>query len=385
MDDSKENPNNVEVFVSDRKEHPYRIWDSIHAAPAILEACLHDNVINAAKRAAREINHRKINWIVFTGTGSSHNSSIYGVYALAELANMRSKYITSYEFANYPQGNFGSDSALVGISHSGGTEALLQSIEKVKDDKAYIIGITDVPTSPLAKLSDEVLIGPGERGMAIPSTRSYLADLFCTFLLNLAIGEEKHPGVWKKWIDHAKKVPEFVRDSIEICDQVIPDIAYKYAKENLFYVVSDGPNYATAVDGALKIQEISWKSGLPYQAEEAIHGPLLGLEADIPLILIAAEGNGYERVERIARGMSLLNSPIISIAKTNASIEQFSRDFIGIDGNIPELLTPFTYIIPLFEFAYWISVHNGNNPDSLRLQEPDREKILRILEPVGSH
>ena len=385
MDDERENPKNIEIYPEDRKEHPFRIWDSIHAIPEILEACLKSDVVELSKQAAREIKNRKIDKVVYSGTGSSLSVSIYGNRSLAELSNILSMNMTSYEFVNYPQPYLDKRTALIGSSHSGGTQVILQAIEKAKKAGAYTVGVTEVPQSNLAKMSDVALIGLGGRGMAIPSTRSVLTEMLCVLILNLAIADERIPGAWNRWEDELKKIPQYVKDAIQVSDQYIPEIAERFKGLNAYYVIGTGPNCATVYDGALKIQEISWRPALAYQAEEAIHGPLLAVGKQNAQILIAADGNGYERVQRIARGLHLLNMPIFSISKSGADIKDYSSTFLGIPGEIPELVSPFPYLIPLFEFAYWVSVHNGQNPDSLRLKEANREEMYRVLTPIGTH
>ena len=385
MDDERENPKNIEIYPEDRKEHPFRIWDSIHAIPEILEACLKSDVVELSKQAAREIKKRKIEKVIYSGTGSSLSVSIYGNRSLAELSDILSMNMTSYEFVNYPQPYLDKRTALVGSSHSGGTQVILQAIEKSKMAGVYTVGVTEVPQSNLAKMSDVALIGLGGRGMAIPSTRSVITEMLCVLILNLAIADERIPGVWNRWEDELKKIPQYVKDAIQVSDQYIPEIAERFKGLNAYYVIGTGPNGATVYDGALKIQEISWRPALAYQAEEAIHGPLLAVGKQNAQILIAADGNGYERVQRIARGLHLLDMPIFSISKLGADIKDYSSAFLGIPGEIPELISPFPYLIPLFEFAYWVSVHNGQNPDSLRLKEANREEMYRVLTPIGTH
>ena len=323
--------------------------------------------------------------LTFTGTGSSFGPSIYGTYAVSELADMSSRYITSYEFVHYPQGGLGKEDGLIVLSHSGGTQAAIQSAELARKAGAYVVAITDVATSGLAKASDKVLLGPGGLGWAIPTTRSYLADLFCTLILVVAIGEQKKPGTLEKWMKELKKVPEYVEQAIKISDETVSDIAKSCATSRSFYVASVGPNCATAYDGALKFEEISWNPAVGNEAEEAIHGPLMSIRPDSTVVLIAPKGNGYERVERIAKAMKVVKVPVIAIAKEDASIKEYAGHFIGLPFDVPELITPLLYIVPLFELAYWVSIQNGHNPDTLDRTDPVREQSHAIMTPPGTH
>jgi glutamine---fructose-6-phosphate transaminase (isomerizing) len=368
-----------------RKSHPYCIWDQIHSSAEELKACLSDATIQQALDAAKGMIDHGVDSITFTGTGSSFGPSIYGTYALSEIANISCRYITSYEFVHYPQGGFGKRDGLVVLSHTGGTQVAIQSAEQARKAGGYVIGITDVPTSGLAKAADKVLLGPGGLGWAIPTTRSYLADLFCTLILTVAIGEQKVPGTLAKWMKELIHIPDYVEETVKISDKIVDDIAAACASSRSFYVAATGPNCTSAYDCALKFEEISWIPAVGNEAEEAIHGPLMSIGTDSTVVLIAPDGIGYERVERIAKAMQVVHVPVICVGKENSNIKQYSNHFIGLPFDVPELLTPLLYIIPLFELTYWVSVRNGHNPDSLDRPNPLREQSHAIMTPPGTH
>ena len=368
-----------------RDHHPYCIWDELHNTTQELRACLRDEKIQQALDAAKGLIDHGVESITFTGTGSSYGPSIFGTYALSEIADMPCRYITSYEFVHYPQGGLSKKDGVIVLSHTGGTQVAIQSAQKTREAGGYVVAITDGATSGLAKNSQKVLLGPGGINWAIPTTRSYLVDLLCTLLLVVAIGEQKKPGTLDHWMATLQCIPEYVEETIKISDTLMQDIAKKYAASRSFYVASVGPNYTTAYDCALKFEEISWVPAVGNEAEEAIHGPLMSIGTDSSVVLIAADGYGYERVERIAKAMQVVGVPVLAVGKNNASIKSYCNDFIGLPFNVPELITPMLYIIPLFELTYWIAVTNGHNPDSLDRENPVREKSHAIMTPPGTH
>jgi glutamine---fructose-6-phosphate transaminase (isomerizing) len=373
------------VQYEDRTGHPFCIWDQLQSSAEELRACLSDVTIQSALDAAKGMIDHGVDSITFTGTGSSYGPSIFGTYALAEIADMPCRYFTSYEYVHYPQGGVGKRDGVVVLSHSGGTQAAIQAATQAKNAGGYTVAITDVPTSGLAKACDKVLLGPGGLGWPVPTTRSYLADLLCTLILVVAIGEQKKPGTLAKWIKELKNIPDYVDETLKISHNVIPEIAKQVASSRSFYVASVGPNFTTAYDCALKLEEISWIPAVANEAEEAIHGPLMSIRTDSTVVLIAPDGNGYERVERIAKAMQVVNVPVISVAKVNAGIKQYSTHFVGLPFDVPELITPMLYIIPLFELTYWIAIYNGHNPDSLDRKNPLRAQSHSIMTPPGTH
>jgi len=368
-----------------RTEHPFTMFESIHISPEILRGCLEDPVVNAINQTADEIHKRGINHIVFTGTGTSYFSGIVGVYALNEMAGMVGENITSHEFRNYVPAGFGEKSALVGISHSGSTLVGTQSNEIAKKLGGLVVSITDVADSPMAKTSDISIVGPGGKDLTIPKTRSYMSGVFRTLMLCAAIGERKKPGTWDKWMKEFKRVPDVVEEAIANTDKVIAEYAKSFLKTRAFYCISYGANVCTALEASLKLLEGSLSMALGLQAEEAIHGPLAAVDNQCALVLIAPEGKGYERVERIAKGMHFFGVPIFGMGDADATIKEHSDFFVEIPGKLHELFGTVTYIPTLYLLSYWIAVHNGINPDILKSDNEKWLGAMQILMPPGSH
>lgn len=368
-----------------RTSHPFTMWESIHIAPEILRGSLDDKVVEATKKAASEIMKRGIEEIVFTGSGTSYFSGLVGEYGLAEVANMSARYLTSHELKNYPPVVLGKKSALVGISHSGNTLVILESTKLARSMGAYTVAITDVPDSPQEKAADIAIVGPGGRDWTIPKTRSYMSGIFRVMMLAAAIGDLKKPGTWDKWLKEFKRVPDVLAEAIKISDEKTPDIAKAFLKTRAFYCISFGVNVMTAQEASLKLLEGSLSMALGLQAEEAIHGPLAAVDEKCALVLIAPDGKGYERVERIAKGMHHFGIPIFAMGKPNAEIKKYADYFVGIPGDLPELLTPIVYIPTLYLLSYWIAVFNGINPDILKSDNKKWVEAEAILMPPGSH
>lgn len=370
-----------------RTQHPYRMWDSIHLAPEVLQGLLEKEVVDATFAAAKEITDRGITDIVWTGTGTSYFSGLVGQYALAEFADMPSTFVTSHEFANYPLAGFDQRKALVGISHSGGTLVLYESVMLAKKLGGYTVGITDVAESRLGTSADIAIVGPGGRDLAIPKTRSYISGIMRAVMLAAAIGECRKPGVWERVLPFFTQIPDLLSKVIRVADDVVPEMAKAHLKSRAFYTISVGNNVATCWEASLKLLEGSLAVALGLQAEEAIHGPLAAVDKDCSIMLIAPAGKAYERVERIAKAMQILGVPVFSIAENGSPIEQHSDQFLGlpIPDDFPEVLTPILYIAPLYLMAYWIALHKNINPDILRSDDPLQVKAHAVMMPPGTH
>jgi len=362
------------------------MYESIHASPDILRGCLEKSVINSINKVADEVAKRNINNIVFTGTGTSYFSGLVGVYALNEMnAGMFSWHITSHEFKNYVPNNFGENSALIGISHSGSTLVGTESNEIAKQRGALVAAITDVADSPMSKTADFSIIGPGGRDLTVPKTRSYMSGVFRTIMLCAAIADRKNPGTWDKWMKEFEKVPTVIEESLAKTDKVIENYAKSFLNTRAFYCISFGSNVCTAQEASLKLLEGSLRMAIGLQAEEAIHGPLAAIDKDCAIVIIAPHGKGLERVERIAKGMKHYGVPIFGVGETDTEVKSNSDYFMEIPGKMHELFAPVTYIPTLYLLAYWIAVHKGINPDILKSDDPNWVDAHHIMMPPGSH
>lgn len=368
-----------------RKEHPYRMWESLHEAPDILQGCLADSVLDAAIKIADEIAQRDVQSIYFTGTGTSFFSGLFGTYAFAELAEFPTTNITAFEFMNYPPARLNDRCALVEISHSGGTQVGYDCAILAKERGAYVVGITDIAESRLGNVADSLLLGPGGKDTAIPKTRSFMAGLFRVLLMAAAIGERMNPGTWDRWIAELKRVPKLVDETLQLCDLLIPQAAESYLEIRNFYVVGAGPNWTTVQEGALKLLEAALVVSIGVEAEEAIHGPLAAVNEACAVALVATEGKGYERILRIAKAMRLLDIPIFAVGCPNGEIREHANHYIGVPDNLPEIVTPIVNIPALYLLSYWIAVNKGINPDILRSDDPIHHEAHLIMMPPGSH
>lgn len=368
-----------------RTEHPFTMWEQIHSAPDILRGCLKDDVVLTVKTVAKAIVDRNTEEVIFTGTGTSFYSGLIGEYGLAELAGMSARFMTSHELKNYPPSRLNEQSVMVGISHSGGTLVGAEALQLAKDKGALTVAITDVPGSRMANIAEYSIIGPGGQDTTIPKTRSYMSGIFRVLMLVVAIADVKRPGTWEVWMKYFEQTPRELEKVIALADEATPKLAEKFLKTKAFYCISYGVNLMTAQESALKLLEASLAMAQGLQAEEAIHGPLTALDENCALVLIAPPGKGYERVERVAKGIHHFGVPILSLADPESEIRLSSDYFIGIQSDLPELLSPLLYIAPLYLLSYWIALHNKINPDILKSDNSRWVEAHLLMMPPGSH
>ncbi|RLF24047.1 MAG: hypothetical protein DRN15_03900 [Thermoprotei archaeon] len=368
-----------------RTGHPYLVYDSITMTRAILDEILKEkSYIIPIQEAAKEIVKRSLSKIYFTGCGTSFYAGIVATYAFHKIARVPSEAVTAFEVYNYPPPDLG-NSCLVLISHSGHTKVDIDLAGLAKKMGAYTIAITDVPDSPLARSVDKVVSGPGGRDPAIPKTRSYIASLLRCILLALYVGDEKGYDV-SEYLAQVKRIPDLISSTLKATEEKAREIARKYKDKFDFFVVGGGPNYATALEGALKLKEMSYINAEAIEAEEAAHGPWLCFNENMVFITIAPPGPSYERLHSLVRGVKAIGVSTISIVREgDERISKDSDDVIEIKENLSEDLTPLVYIMPLYLVSYYLAVEKGVNPDIARSDDERFRKAFEIIFPPGTH
>ena len=368
-----------------RAGHPYRMWDSIRQTPEMLAACLEAPVTKAIDHVAARL-HKQVDRLYFTGTGTSLYAGTIASYVSQHVAGIPAACQTSYEMANYPPPDLDERAALVVLSHSGGTKVGLEATELAKERGAYTVAITDVGDSRLAASTDDVIVGPGGRELAIPKTRSYMTGLLRVYLLGIALarltqGESGVSGL----AEHCRALPDTLDRLIAEAEDDVREAAEGCVRHNGFYAVGGGVNWLTAMEIALKLMEASLVLAQGFEVEEAIHGPIIALDDTSVVFALAPHGTSYDKVNAFARASQVIGSKVISLAPRGASIASSSSTFIPCPLGIPELLTPILYIAPLYLFAYWLALAKEINPDILRTRQPKYRQAMEIVMPLGSH
>jgi len=368
-----------------RSEHPFIMWESLNETPALLAKCLEKPVLESIDKVADEIVARNIEHLIFTGSGSSFHVGILGSYALGEIARFPASSFTAFELWNYPSLLLNEKCAVIEISHSGGTLVGYEGALLAKKRGAYVVGVTEVLDSRLGMVSDDLILGPGGKDPSIPKTRSVLTAAMRILILAAALGERRKKGTWNEWMDVFSRMPEILEASIQAYDNVLPEIAKEYMNTSTFFVSSGGPNWASALEAALKFMEVSLITSLGEEVDELIQGKLVTIDTNCAVALIAIEGRCYAHMTRMAEAMKHMGVKVFIVGESNSSINDLADNLIRVKGGLPEIVTPITTLPALYLLAYWIAVHKGINPDVFRSDDLRFREAYQILMPPGSH
>ena len=308
---------------------------------------------------------RAANRIIITAMGTSYHAGLLGEYYIENFAKIPVEVEYSAEF-RYRGPILDNSTLVIAISQSGETADTLAAIKEAKLKGSTVASICNVVGSTIARSSHcgvYMHCGP-EIGVA--STKCFTSQLAILAMIGLFIGRTKalsvHDG--QKIALAFSSVPDILDDFIPSIN--VYDIAKKYSKYRNFLFLGRGYNYPVALEGALKMKEISYIHAEGYNAAEMKHGPIALIDENMPIIFIAPQDDLYEKTISNIREVKARKGKIIAIASEGDTlISQLVDDTIYIP-NVESFISPFFSIIPLQLLAYHIAILNGCNVDQPR-------------------
>ncbi len=304
--------------------------------------------------------------IILTGSGSSFNAGFASLYLLNKLAKIPTWVVHSSEFPYIIDPILKEKRhVLITISQSGESPGTLQAADIAKSKGITSIAVTAHPTSPLAQKCSMVLpLITGEE-QSIMATKTYIAQIAALFRLALALGnfnKDLEPSLIKDLLGSLKKVPEEVKNMLEPLKQTVKNISpyYKFVKHA--FILGSGPDYATAMEAALKLKEGARILAEAYSTPEFRHGPItLADEYTMILAIIPhATNKRYESVVSLLDKVKERHSSILGITPS----QDLPYDFMIKMPLIHEGLSPLINIVPVQYLAYDIAILRGYDPDN---------------------
>jgi len=305
--------------------------------------------------------------IIITACGTSWHAALIGMYAFEEFARIPVEVEYSSEF-RYRKPVINKNDVVIAISQSGETADTLAAVQLAKSQGAFIFGICNVVGSSLARNTDSgcyTHVGP-EIGVA--STKAFTAQVTVLTMLALIIAEEKRTiekELYLKIIKELGKIPEKIATILKQND-AIADFSKIFTYAQNFIYLGRGYNYPVALEGALKLKEISYihAEGLP--AAEMKHGPIALIHQEMPVIVIATNSSTYEKIISNIQEIKARKGKIISIiTEGDITVKNLSNYTISIPP-AEECLVPLLSVIPLQLLAYHIAIAKGCDVDQPR-------------------
>ena len=311
--------------------------------------------------------------------GTSRHASMVGAHLLEQLAGIPTNVFYASEF-RYSPPPLTPHTLTIGVTQSGETADTLAALAMEQDrralraDPAYaprLLGITNRPESSLGRLVPHILdIGAGiEVGVA--ATKTFLGQLLAFYGLALALAERRGSGATgqsperlQALADGLRQLPDCLQRLVQDHDQRCADLAHHFSDTQDVIFLGRGINYPIALEGALKLKEISYIHAEGYPAGEMKHGPIALLDARVPVVSIAVPGTVFDKVLSNAQEAKARDAQLIGVAPDGPDTGLF--DLLLPVPELDELLSPLITVIPMQLLSYHIAAHRGLDVDQPR-------------------
>lgn len=306
--------------------------------------------------------------IIIVACGTSYHAGLVGEYLIEDLARIPVEVEYASEF-RYRHPIINKKDIVIAISQSGETADTLAALKLAKESGAFIYGINNVVGSSIARITDAGSYTHAGPEIGVASTKAFTAQL--TVLSMIAIKLGKHNGNlseerFNTLIRELDNIPELVQSTLDSTAQQVIEIADKYKNVTNALYLGRGYNYPSALEGALKLKEISYIHAEGYPAAEMKHGPIALIDENMPVVVIATRTGHYEKVVSNVQEIKARKGQIIAVVNTGDKEVRKIADHVIEIPNSSEKFSPILAAIPLQLLSYYIAVKLGRNVDQPR-------------------
>ncbi len=373
--ESTVNVKKLELSISQLEKggYPHFMLKEIFEQPSTLLDCLRGRVIDGGKKVMlngvydnkeKFLNARRV---IFVACGTSWHAALIGKRLIQDMCHLPVEVEYASEF-RYSHPVISSEDVVIAISQSGETADTLAAIELAKKMGAFVYGISNVVGSSIPRATDSgtyIHVGP-EIGVA--STKAFTGQVMVLTILALTIAQLKQTmkseeiAMLGEWI---LKMPGIVEEVLKLARQ-IEHLSLRYTYARNFLYLGRGYSYPVALEGALKLKEISYIHAEGYPAAEMKHGPIALIDAEMPSVIIAPNDHLYEKIVSNVEQVKARGGTTIAIVSQGDSQISKIADYVLEVPDVPEMLSPIVTTIPLQLLSYYIAINRGKNVDMPR-------------------
>jgi len=308
--------------------------------------------------------------------GTSWHAGLVGKYVLEQLAGIPTQvqYASEFRYAAPP---ITPNTLTIGVTQSGETADTLAALEMeiqrrqnlAPDYQPRMLGITNRPESTLGNLVPHIIDTHAGIEIGVAATKTFAAQLMAFYLLALDIAH--HKGALtseqiEKLLDGLRQLPSEIEMILESQERYIEELAHDFVDTQDFIFLGRGVNFPIALEGALKLKEISYIHAEGYPAGEMKHGPIALLDAKVPVVTIAMPGTVFEKVLSNAQEARARDARLIGVTPMDEQEAEDTFDTLIPVPHVDEILSPLVTVIPLQLLAYHIAARRGLDVDQPR-------------------
>ena len=306
--------------------------------------------------------------IVIVACGTSWHAGLVGEYLFEELARIPVEVEYASEF-RYRNPVINPSDVVIAISQSGETADTLAALKLAKERGAFIYGICNVVGSSIARLTHSGTYTHAGPEIGVASTKAFTTQLTVLTLLALHLGHKKGTidhTTYKKLCQNLALMPDLAAKTIEMTKDKVIEIAQEYKDVSNCIYLGRGYNFPVALEGALKLKEISYIHAEGYPAAEMKHGPIALIDENMPVIFLAPSKGHYEKVVSNAQEIKARKGKIIAVVTENDTQMSSLADHTLEIPEVDEIFSPILSVIPLQLLSYHIATMRGCNVDQPR-------------------
>jgi glucosamine--fructose-6-phosphate aminotransferase (isomerizing) len=305
--------------------------------------------------------------IIIVACGTSWHAGLVAEYMIETLCRIPVEVEYASEF-RYRNPVVGEGDVLIAISQSGETADTLVAIEKAKEAGAFIFGVVNAVGSSIARLSHSGAYTHAGPEIGVASTKAFTAQLTVLAMMAIKIGREKKTvteAEYNRYLAELALIPEKVKAVLETHES-IKEVAKHYAEARDFLFLGRGYNFPVALEGALKLKEISYIHAEGYPAAEMKHGPIALVDENLPVLFIATKDAYYEKIVSNIQEIKARKGMVIAVISEGDTQIRDMADHVMVVPEVDELLAPLISVIPTQILSYYIGVMRGLDVDKPR-------------------
>jgi len=356
----------------EKNGHDHFMEKEIHEAPEVLRNAIRGRVLHAegtAKLSALDASVEKlsqINHIIFLSQGTSYYAGLVGKYMIEELAGIPAEVVYASEF-RYAPPPLNEQTLVVAISQSGETADTLEAIREAKRHHVPTLAIVNVVGSSIAREAGMGIYNYAGPEIGVASTKAFISQLAVLSLVAVWFGRQRNLSVsrGREILEELQQLPHKAEKVLSMASR-IHTLADGYASHEHFFFLGRKYNWPVALEGALKLKEISYAHAEGYASGEMKHGPIALITSGFPSVVLAPSDSVYEKSVSTIHELKARGGKVLAVAtEGNTEIAKIADDVAHIPQTL-EILSPILTVIPLQLFAYFIAKKRGCDIDKPR-------------------
>lgn len=345
------------------KRFPHHMVREIHEQPQAVETTLTEGS-KEVTGVVEEVRSKEYEMIYITGSGTSYHAGLAAQYALFTLTKLVTSPIPASEFPVWIPAAVKRKALLIAISQSGESVDVLTAVNAALEKDMDALAVTNTPGSSLTKLSRYTLLTRAGEELAVTATKSHVAQLAMLFLLSLELTRTEEYA--SEDVEHLRErlfeVPRLISETISMNEDLTRGLANMHRDKSFFFLLGSGSNYATTLEGALKLKEACNIFAEGFASREFLHGPIQLLNKKTPVLLMLSVDE-IDILLELMETIRKFGAPLISISEKSDRVKEVSTEFVPIPKGFPKVFFPILYVVPLQLFAYYSSIARNLNPD----------------------